>query len=81
MYLNASDFCENVWDHSWKYTDDNQPCMKIWFDDPSQNPNKIVAQYYLDKSCSHNNFSQSIFLILTLLALSINNILFNMSKN
>jgi len=33
-----------VWDESWKYTPDDQPCMKIWFDGEKGNPNDNVAK-------------------------------------
>lgn len=48
MYKTAKDFCENVWDESWKYTPDDEPCMHVWFDGP-KNPNKRVAEIYIDK--------------------------------
>lgn len=31
-----------VWDGSWEYTADNEPCMKIWFDPAKGNPNHAV---------------------------------------
>ena len=33
-----------VWDHSWKYTDDRQPCMQLWFEPGQGNPNDLVAR-------------------------------------
>lgn len=36
-------FLLQVWDDSWKYTPDNQPCMKIWFDGEKGNPNDNVT--------------------------------------
>lgn len=44
-------FLLQVWDYSWKYTlegNKEEPCMHIWFDSP-RNPNKEVAEYYVDK--------------------------------
>jgi len=44
IYQTADNFCERVWDHSWKYTSNDQPCMKMWFDGP-ENPNDDVARW------------------------------------
>uniref|UniRef100_T1J4T1 Folate receptor-like domain-containing protein n=1 Tax=Strigamia maritima TaxID=126957 RepID=T1J4T1_STRMM len=45
IYKNSSNFCEQVWDHSWKYTPNEQPCMRIWFDGVAGNPNRKVAEF------------------------------------
>lgn len=45
IYVNASNFCETVWDGSWKYTPDDQHCMRIWFDGEQGNPNDAVARW------------------------------------
>ncbi|KAI1293651.1 Folate receptor alpha [Halotydeus destructor] len=71
IYASSKDFCETVWDSSWKYTPDIEPCMKISFDYQA-NPNKKVAQYYLQTehgyefSSAHSNFLSTalIFIIL-----------------
>ncbi|XP_047741598.1 folate receptor gamma [Hyalella azteca] len=53
MYGNASNFCETVWDGSWRYTPDDQPCMRLWFDGEAGNPNVAVAEFYANlKSAS-----------------------------
>ncbi|XP_035210051.1 folate receptor alpha-like isoform X2 [Stegodyphus dumicola] len=49
VYETAKDFCENVWDDSWVYTPDDQPCMRIWFNGSSVNPNRKIAEYYINK--------------------------------
>ncbi|KAF2351663.1 Folate receptor-like [Trinorchestia longiramus] len=49
MYGNASNFCETVWDGSWSYTPDNEPCMRLWFDGAAGNPNEAVAQLYASR--------------------------------
>ncbi|CAG7835357.1 unnamed protein product [Allacma fusca] len=59
IYQTADNFCERVWDHSWKYTSNDQPCMKMWFDGP-ENPNDDVARWkiqvmYDDDTTSPNN--------------------------
>ena len=33
-----------VFDHSWKYTADSEPCMQLWFDPSQGNPNALVAR-------------------------------------
>ncbi|CAG0881905.1 unnamed protein product [Darwinula stevensoni] len=58
IYKNSSNFCEKViplltylstaeffqvWDHDWKYTADDEPCMRLWFSS-DYNPNERVAQ-------------------------------------
>ncbi|KAL3878151.1 hypothetical protein ACJMK2_030522 [Sinanodonta woodiana] len=46
VYDGAKDFCENVWDHSWKVVPDDDPagCMVMWFDPTKENPNDAVAK-------------------------------------
>jgi hypothetical protein len=38
-----------VWDDAWKYTPDDQPCMKIWFDGEKGNPNDNVAKLKVEQ--------------------------------
>lgn len=45
MWGTAENFCENVWDNSWKYTPNPQHCMRIWFDGAKGNPNDVVARW------------------------------------
>lgn len=40
VYINAKNFCEQVWDFSWKYTSDTQSCMRLWFNGTKGNPNE-----------------------------------------
>lgn len=44
MFRDAKHFCELIWDDSWKYTPDNEPCMRLWFNGSLGNPNARVAQ-------------------------------------
>ncbi|KAF0289787.1 Folate receptor alpha [Amphibalanus amphitrite] len=44
VYQTADNFCEKVWDHSWKFTADTEPCMQLWFDPAQGNPNDAVAR-------------------------------------
>lgn len=60
IYTSAKEFCENVWDHSWLYTPDSEPCMHINFDGSSGNPNKKIAEYYIDKHLKRGQASCSI---------------------
>jgi len=49
MYHTAKDFCENVWDHSWHYVEDDEPCMHIWFEGTSRDINRKTAEFYIDR--------------------------------
>ncbi|ODN02925.1 Folate receptor beta [Orchesella cincta] len=42
---NATHFCETVWDHSWKVVEDNEHCMRLWFNPENGNPNDAVARW------------------------------------
>uniref|UniRef100_A0A2L2Y0U5 Folate receptor beta n=1 Tax=Parasteatoda tepidariorum TaxID=114398 RepID=A0A2L2Y0U5_PARTP len=57
MYKTAKDFCENVWDHSWKYTE-SEFCMHIWFDGVAD-VKKKVAEHYIDLALSPSTASTS----------------------
>jgi len=56
VYVDAKNFCERVWDGSWKYTGDDQHCMRIWFDGSQGNPNDAVARW---EQLSRNAISSS----------------------
>lgn len=49
MWGTAKNFCENIWDNSWKYTPNPQPCMRIWFDAANGNPNDVVAKWQVNQ--------------------------------
>lgn len=49
MYHTPKDFCENVWDHSWKYVDDSVPCMHMWFNGTVTETNRKTAEFYIDQ--------------------------------
>jgi len=49
IYSEPKEFCEQVWDHSWKYTED-KPCMKMQFGRGGDNPNKQTAILYATKA-------------------------------
>jgi len=54
LYDTPKDFCEKVWDYSWKYTEDSSPCMKLWFNGSEENPNKRVAKLYSEKTTGNS---------------------------
>ncbi|XP_046438647.1 folate receptor alpha-like [Daphnia pulex] len=57
IFQNSSNFCERVWDHSWKYTNNSEPCMRIWFDGDQGNPNENIARWKIQQSNSAETFS------------------------
>ncbi|GAB1602882.1 folate receptor gamma-like, partial [Argonauta hians] len=42
VFKTANNFCEKVWDHSWKVVS-NKLCFVLWFDENKENPNYAVA--------------------------------------
>jgi len=49
IYRSSAEFCEKVWDYSWKYTPDTMPCMRIWFNGTVGNPNEQVARLRVEE--------------------------------
>ncbi|GAU88229.1 hypothetical protein RvY_00969 [Ramazzottius varieornatus] len=45
VFGSAKNFCESVFDHSFVYAPDWEPCMRLWFDGSSGNPNDKVAAW------------------------------------
>ncbi|KAK6165764.1 hypothetical protein SNE40_022624 [Patella caerulea] len=43
IYTSSSNFCETVWNYSWKVVPETEPCMHIWFDGSTGNPNDKIA--------------------------------------
>ncbi|XP_052793667.1 folate receptor gamma-like isoform X3 [Mya arenaria] len=45
MFKNSTNFCEKVWDHSWKVVNDSNPegCFVMWWQEDTANPNYDVA--------------------------------------
>ncbi|XP_067143349.1 folate receptor gamma-like [Centruroides vittatus] len=69
VFKTAKNFCEKVWDHSWKYTESGG-CMRIWFNGSAGNPNRRVAEVYVDQLLSSSSCNCcSLLLILLLLVL------------
>lgn len=46
VFATPKNFCESVWDDSFSYVPDTQPCMRLTFD-PRDNPNRRAAKNYL----------------------------------
>ncbi|XP_018604164.1 folate receptor [Scleropages formosus] len=50
IFPTAQSMCEKIWSRSYKYTTytkDSGKCMQMWFSE-GDNPNKKVAEYYLN---------------------------------
>lgn len=51
VFPTARDMCEKIWSQSYKFTEltkDSGRCMQMWF--TGENPNKKVAEYYLNQA-------------------------------
>ncbi|KAK6172522.1 hypothetical protein SNE40_016158 [Patella caerulea] len=44
IYSNSSNFCETIWNFSWKVVPETEQCMHLWFTESDGNPNDEVAQ-------------------------------------
>jgi hypothetical protein len=44
VYSSAQDFCERVWDSSYKVVDDDEPCMTIGVVEYDEEENRDVAR-------------------------------------
>lgn len=44
-----------MWDDAWKYTPDDQPCMRIWFDGEKGNPNDNIARLKVQQLMQYGN--------------------------
>ncbi|KAF4526727.1 hypothetical protein B566_EDAN015759 [Ephemera danica] len=55
IFETANNFCEQVWDGSWKVVPDTQACMRMWFDPSRGNPNDQVARLRADEIIRMNN--------------------------
>lgn len=43
IFKSSTEFCEKVWDHSWKVVPKEEPCFKVWFNEDEENPNDVVT--------------------------------------
>lgn len=48
VWTNATTFCSEVWNYSWKVVPDSEPCLSINF--TGKNPNDAVAKYYYERN-------------------------------
>lgn len=51
VFPTPKDMCEKIWSRSYEftqYTNDSGRCMQMWF--TGENPNKKVAEYYLNQA-------------------------------
>lgn len=76
IFVDAKNFCETVWDGSWKYTDDDQYCMRMWFDGTRGNPNDAVARWKVtgDSGSSKTTTAISLIILSTFVGLSNSNL-------
>ncbi|XP_018904498.2 folate receptor beta isoform X1 [Bemisia tabaci] len=65
---NAKNFCEKVWDYSWKVLSDDQPCMRMWFNNSMDNPNDRVAWNYVYNVRNNADSHESAFLICSVIS-------------
>ncbi|XP_056467834.1 folate receptor alpha-like isoform X1 [Gadus chalcogrammus] len=72
VYPTAKSMCEQIWSESYLYTEltkESGKCMQLWF--TGTNPNKKVAEYYLNKGCgTHHNLFLVTFLLLSVTSLN-----------
>jgi hypothetical protein len=45
VFVSSKEFCENIFDHSFKYSVDSQPCMKMSFNSTQENLNDQVEKW------------------------------------
>lgn len=77
VYGNATNFCQKVWDQSWKVVDDDHPegCFLMTWQEGADNPNYKVAYNKASKivnvnSCSRitpNIFQSIVFMLIVIL--------------
>ncbi|XP_014259616.1 folate receptor gamma-like [Cimex lectularius] len=59
-FKTAKQFCEMVWDHSYKVVDDEEHCMKLSLSNETRIPNDEVVQFYLQKDRTNPNTASSV---------------------
>ncbi|XP_029026999.1 folate receptor [Betta splendens] len=65
VFPNPKSMCEQIWSNSYLYTTyskDSGRCMQMWFTGP--NPNKKVAEYYLNSAPQRQGFAPTAALFL-----------------
>lgn len=75
VFPTPKSMCEQIWSQSYvytTYTKSSGRCMQLWF--TGANPNRKVAEYYLNNSKGSQSFSPTMLLFLTVMVLTgINN--------
>lgn len=72
VFPTPKSMCEQIWSNSYLYTTDSKTsgrCMQLWFTGP--NPNKKVAEYYLNNAQQHQGFNLTVLLCLAVALFSI----------
>ncbi|XP_062242378.1 folate receptor [Platichthys flesus] len=72
VYPDPKSMCEQIWSKSYLYTDYTKTsgrCMQLWFTGP--NPNKKVAEYYINNARQHQSFTLSMLLFLAVASFSL----------
>ena len=72
VYPTPKAMCEQIWSKSYLYTTDTKTsgrCMQLWFTGP--NPNKKVAEYYINNAQQHKSFTLSMLLFLAVALFSV----------
>ncbi|MED6253892.1 Folate receptor alpha [Ataeniobius toweri] len=76
VFATPKSMCEQVWSYSYlytTYTKDSGRCMQLWF--TGSNPNKKVAEYYLNAAQRGQSFPVFMLLFLSVILFFCNNVL------
>ncbi|KAG7226036.1 hypothetical protein INR49_018646 [Caranx melampygus] len=72
VFPTPKSMCEQIWSYSYLYTTHSNSsgrCMQLWFTGP--NPNKKVAEYYLNNAQPHQSFALTTLLFLGVASFSL----------
>ena len=64
IFGTAKNFCEKIWSNSYKYTEKDGPCFRLWFNGTAgENPNDAVAEWKVGQNeiNGDNNAAANIF--------------------
>lgn len=59
IFKTAENFCQKIWDDAFQVKNDDEPCMRLWFDGNLGNPNDKVAKYYVQQMQTMNSINSS----------------------
>ncbi|XP_054284409.1 folate receptor beta-like [Macrosteles quadrilineatus] len=54
IFGTPNNFCQKVWDDSWKVVPDSEACMRLWFDGSDGNPNDNIARDKVRQMMAHS---------------------------